>query len=291
MTQRETCRHGHPLTAENVYVHPRTGRETCRKCAYVAVKRHNLRKRGIEPPRTCECGRKLNGKKRTCAPCRSQRSNSYHITDADRAWTYKRDGHQCLVCESTENLSVDHVLPRALGGPDHRSNYQTLCAPCNASKGATYADYRATPSGQLSLVLTMPKKTLRDRFMEKADRQANGCWHWTGARMTTGNAAISVDGATVMVTRVAYELFHGAVPEGKWVYRSCQNSDCVAPDHLEVRDPGYGYSGASKPQNACQKGHPYTEDNIRWDGKRRRCRTCRNEASRRYAHKKQALAS
>ena len=32
-------------------------------------------------------------------------------------------------------LTVDHILPKSLGGPDILENYQPMCAPCNTRKG------------------------------------------------------------------------------------------------------------------------------------------------------------
>ena len=41
-------------------------------------------------------------------------------------------------------MHVDHVVPSSKGGPDHLSNYQPLCSPCNTSKGnRSSADYRS----------------------------------------------------------------------------------------------------------------------------------------------------
>ena len=31
-------------------------------------------------------------------------------------------------------MTKDHIIPRALGGPDEASNYQTMCIRCNGSK-------------------------------------------------------------------------------------------------------------------------------------------------------------
>lgn len=59
-----------------------------------------------------------------------------HIPDHVRALVYARDGHACASCGSTENLSLDHIKPWSKGGSDDESNLQTLCTPCNSSKGA-----------------------------------------------------------------------------------------------------------------------------------------------------------
>lgn len=43
----------------------------------------------------------------------------------------------CAKCGSTHMLTVDHIIPLALGGAHSRENYQCLCFPCNRKKGAT----------------------------------------------------------------------------------------------------------------------------------------------------------
>ena len=48
---------------------------------------------------------------------------------------YRRDGYKCNHCGSSYNLQIDHVVPRSHSGPDHITNYQTLCETCNKSKG------------------------------------------------------------------------------------------------------------------------------------------------------------
>lgn len=46
----------------------------------------------------------------------------------------KRDGNKCKNCGATEDLTLDHINPRSLGGTNDESNLQTLCRRCNASK-------------------------------------------------------------------------------------------------------------------------------------------------------------
>lgn len=59
-----------------------------------------------------------------------------------RTLVFLRDGCQCLKCGSTENLTLDHVVPKSKGGMDHIDNLQTLCDKCNGKKGAKTVDYR-----------------------------------------------------------------------------------------------------------------------------------------------------
>ena len=43
--------------------------------------------------------------------------------------------NQCIYCGSKENLSVDHLIPRNMGGPDIGDNAVTACRRCNSSRG------------------------------------------------------------------------------------------------------------------------------------------------------------
>lgn len=49
---------------------------------------------------------------------------------------------RCLACGSTDNLTVDHVIPLSKGGINAPSNLQCLCWTCNNKKGQKSTDYR-----------------------------------------------------------------------------------------------------------------------------------------------------
>jgi hypothetical protein len=53
-----------------------------------------------------------------------------------RQLVYARDSYRCLHCSSSRHLSLDHIIPWSLGGPDTADNLQTLCRSCNSRKGA-----------------------------------------------------------------------------------------------------------------------------------------------------------
>jgi len=56
-----------------------------------------------------------------------------------------RFGLKCMRCRRSKSegaLTVDHIVPWALGGSDDLDNKQLLCAPCNRDKACTIADYR-----------------------------------------------------------------------------------------------------------------------------------------------------
>jgi hypothetical protein len=51
---------------------------------------------------------------------------------------------QCAYCGSTESLTLDHILARALGGTNAPNNLQRLCTTCNATKAVgEYAQHQA----------------------------------------------------------------------------------------------------------------------------------------------------
>lgn len=52
-----------------------------------------------------------------------------------RERVYARDGHRCVACPSTENLTLDHWIPRSRGGTHEDTNLQTMCKGCNVAKG------------------------------------------------------------------------------------------------------------------------------------------------------------
>jgi hypothetical protein len=46
--------------------------------------------------------------------------------------------NQCVYCGSSENLTLDHVHPKARGGHDTTHNVVPACLTCNQSKGSNH---------------------------------------------------------------------------------------------------------------------------------------------------------
>lgn len=60
------------------------------------------------------------------------------ISKRTRFEIMRRDDYTCRYCRSKENaLTIDHVVPVALGGTDHPDNLVAACAACNSGKGST----------------------------------------------------------------------------------------------------------------------------------------------------------
>ncbi len=63
------------------------------------------------------------------------------VTKRTRFEVLKRDDYTCRYCRSREHeLTVDHVLPVALGGSDDSSNLVAACKDCNSGKASSSPD-------------------------------------------------------------------------------------------------------------------------------------------------------
>ena len=59
----------------------------------------------------------------------------YEAMRPTRQAIFRRDHHTCQYCGSKQNLTIDHVMPRARGGKDTWENLVTACVTCNNRKG------------------------------------------------------------------------------------------------------------------------------------------------------------
>ena len=60
--------------------------------------------------------------------------------EAKRLWRHKIKEEwdwECAYCGSDENLTIDHIVPRAKGGTDFTKNCLCACHSCNQDKGYT----------------------------------------------------------------------------------------------------------------------------------------------------------
>jgi 5-methylcytosine-specific restriction endonuclease McrA len=81
----------------------------------------------------------LQGQKRRA----SKRGSGGTITAKEWRELQNKYDNKCLCCGKTGGkLTLDHVVPLALGGTHTIDNAQPLCSLCNSKKGAKIIDYR-----------------------------------------------------------------------------------------------------------------------------------------------------
>jgi hypothetical protein len=139
--------------------------------------------------------------------------------------------------------------------------------------------------------------TLAQRFWPKVEK-GDGCWLWRAGRNGNGYGVISLNGMAKPATHASWWLEHGKWPDGGlFVCHTCDNPQCVRPDHLFVGTPkdnsqdsvkkgrsffqnqpvGDSVWDRRRAELRCPNGHLYTPDNTgehptkKW----RICLTCK----------------
>lgn len=74
------------------------------------------------------------------------------------------------------------------------------------------------------------------RFMEKVTEVKSGCWLWrTAARQSAGGYGMFwLDGRTMGAHQASYVLFKGPLAPKLVVRHSCDDRECVCPEHLSL---------------------------------------------------------
>jgi hypothetical protein len=123
-----------------------------------------------------------------------------------------------------------------------------------------------------------------------------GCWEWTGARDRHGYGRAGYGprkAGTGLVHRMVYQQVNGPIEPGLELDHLCRNHPCANPAHLEPVTHGENVQRGDGPAllaarnsavTRCPQDHPYDDQNTYIPpGKTgRECRTCRNEATRKW---------
>ena len=82
----------------------------------------------------------------------------------------RRDGHRCQYCGTSQNLTVDHVVPKSKGGEDSWDNLVTACIKCNNKKG------NRTPEEAKMKLFTKPKRPSHITFIKNFSGKIDDGW-------------------------------------------------------------------------------------------------------------------
>lgn len=143
------------------------------------------------------------------------------------------------------------------------------------------------------------RKSIADRFWPKVQKTET-CWLWTGAKNDAGYGKLwdYEYGAPRAAHRLAWEMEHGAIPDGLFLCHHCDTPTCVRPDHMFVGTQFDNMRDAARkgrvgvPRRAdCKRGHPLTPENSvtktgRNGAEIRTCRECKREYEMRVYFRK-----
>ncbi|TRZ65985.1 HNH endonuclease [bacterium] len=82
----------------------------------------------------------------------------------------RRDNHRCQYCGSTQNLTIDHIIPKSKGGDDTWENLVTACIRCNNKKG------NRTPEESNMVLRVRPKKPSHITFIKNFAGEFDDNW-------------------------------------------------------------------------------------------------------------------
>jgi hypothetical protein len=125
---------------------------------------------------------------------------------------------------------------------------------------------------------------LPDRFWRLCLPAENGCWEWITAKRSNGYARfverVGEERITWLAHRYAYTALVSPIPDGLVIDHLCRAPWCVNPEHLEAVPHrintlrGHGACAVHARKTHCPRGHPYDDQNTRYDSRGRRCRAC-----------------
>jgi integrase len=99
------------------------------------------------------------------------------------------------------------------------------------------APLEVVPSAPLApLAPPAPDLAAVKRFWAKVQREGEGCWLWTGPVNERGYGQAYWEGRTDKVTRIAWQIDRGDIPDDQIVAHAHAACDrrCVRPDHLQL---------------------------------------------------------
>lgn len=148
---------------------------------------------------------------------------------------------------------------------------------------------------------------LPPRFWHQVVLDVTGCWFWTGFTDEEGYGRFGhsrTSRLTAFVHKLVYLYVEGPIEASQQIDHICHDADicsaarrcphrrCVNPGHLQATTPQVNVHRSGGPaalnllKIECPQGHLYDDENTMYEGRKRRCRTCRSEQLRRAQDKR-----
>ena len=111
-----------------------------------------------------------------------------------REYLLEKWQRQCAYCDAIDvPLQIEHIHPKARGGPNRISNLTLACAPCNVKKAAQHiTEFLATDPKRLAHIQAQAKRPLRDAAAVNATRWALlNTLNATGLPVNTGSGGLT----------------------------------------------------------------------------------------------------
>jgi len=101
---------------------------------------------------------------------------------------FRRDNHACRYCGATApeaRLTIDHVVPVALGGAHEPENLLTACSECNSGKSASSPDAQIVADVSADALrwgraLAEAARILEREYQERCDLHTRFAEAWNG---------------------------------------------------------------------------------------------------------------
>jgi len=117
------------------------------------------------------------------------------------------------------------------------------------------------------------------------------CVEWTGSLDVQGYGVIYVNRVRKYAHRLIYELLVEKITDGMTIDHLCFNHACVNPNHLEAVTGAINVSRAAylRVRTHCKKGHLFTSESEKWNGKTRQCNICHKQYKRGWEARRREL--
>lgn len=81
-----------------------------------------------------EAASQIPGPDDQCVHVHARVHISKNVPRSIRTQILSRDGFACVQCGATDDLTIDHIVPRCAGGTHETENLRTLCRACNSAR-------------------------------------------------------------------------------------------------------------------------------------------------------------